>query len=76
LYTVIDEKLAMPFKTTVLGIEVVVKSVDQGIDDSIVAICARGRERQRIAIEDLPLPEPAPKGAKWIAAYRHWLEQM
>jgi hypothetical protein len=38
-----------------------------------VAICHRGRERQAIGILDLPLPEPAPDGAHWIAAYRHWL---
>jgi hypothetical protein len=22
--------------------------------------------------ENLPLPEPPPEGAQWIAAYRHW----
>jgi len=25
-----------------------------------------------IHVLDLPLPEPPPKGAEWIAAYRHW----
>jgi hypothetical protein len=25
-----------------------------------------------ISVLDLPLPEPPPKGARWIAAYRHW----
>ena len=28
--------------------------------------------RQAIDVLDLPLPEPLPKGAEWIAAYRHW----
>jgi hypothetical protein len=38
----------------------------------LVADCARGRHRQAIHVVDLPLPEPPPKGAEWIAAYRHW----
>lgn len=42
-------------------------------DDQIVAICARGRERQWIPILDLPLPTPRPGGAEWIEAYRYWL---
>lgn len=29
-------------------------------------------DRQTIHLLDLPLPEPPPEGAKWIAAYRHW----
>jgi hypothetical protein len=38
----------------------------------IVAICRRGHVEQAIGILDLPLPEPSPEGAEWIAAYRHW----
>ena len=38
----------------------------------LVAICVRGQHRQAIAILDLPLPDPPPQGAEWIAAYRHW----
>lgn len=41
-------------------------------DDSIVAICARGRDRQRIDLLDLPLPTPPPDGSEWIDAYRYW----
>jgi hypothetical protein len=37
-----------------------------------VAICRRDKIRQKIEILDLPLPTPAPAGAEWIAAYRHW----
>ena len=25
-----------------------------------------------LSVLDLPLPEPPPKGAEWIAAYQHW----
>jgi hypothetical protein len=71
LYTMIEDNLTTPFTTTVLGVEVTVRKVDV-TDDSIVAICSRGRERQRIDLLDLPLPTPPPDGAEWIDAYRHW----
>ena len=38
----------------------------------IVADCVRDGHHQVIHVLDLPLPEPPPKGAQWIAAYRHW----
>ena len=71
LFTMIEDHLVLPFTTTVLGVEVTVKKVDLTAD-SIVAICVRGRDRQRIGLLDLPLPIPAPDGAAWIDAYRHW----
>lgn len=73
LFTTIEEHLALPFETTVLGVAVTVEGVDMKPDGQIVAICVRGRVRQAIQILDLPLPTPAPAGAEWIAAYRHWL---
>ena len=71
-YTVIDEHLAVPFETTVLGMTVTVRSVDLADRDEIVAVCTRGRHRQAIPILDLPLPSPVPEGAEWIEAYRLW----
>ncbi|WKU05359.1 hypothetical protein [Micromonospora sp. HUAS LYJ1] len=71
LFTMIEQHLAMPFTTTVLGVEVTVSKIDLTAD-SIVAVCARARHRQRIDLLDLPLPTPAPDGAGWIDAYRHW----
>ncbi|MFI6779551.1 hypothetical protein [Micromonospora sp. NPDC050276] len=71
LFTMIEEHLAVPFTTTVLGVEVTVSKIDLTAD-SIVAVCARGRHRQKIDLLDLPLPTPAPDGAAWIDAYRHW----
>jgi hypothetical protein len=69
-YTMIDEHLAMPFQTSVLGVDVTVTGLDLVEDDQIVALCTRGRWQQRM---DLPLPVPAPQGAEWVEAYRHWL---
>ena len=71
-YTVLDEHLDVPFQATVLGVHVTVTGIDLTDDDQIVAICARGRSRQRIPIVGLPLPTPLPEGAEWIEAYRHW----
>ncbi|MBW4704566.1 calcium-binding protein [Micromonospora sp. RL09-050-HVF-A] len=71
LFTMLEEHLAVPFTTTVLGVEVTVRKIDLTAD-TIAAVCARGRHRQRIDLLDLPLPTPAPDGAAWIDAYRHW----
>jgi len=72
-YTMIDEHLAVPFETTLLGVSVTIKGVDWTERDEIVAICSRGRLRQAIPILDLVLPSPAPAGAEWIEAYRCWI---
>jgi hypothetical protein len=72
-FTMIEENLAVPFETMVLGVPVTVERVDLNQRDQIVAICRRGRDRQALPILDLPLPTPAPGGAEWIEAYRHWL---
>jgi hypothetical protein len=70
--TMIQENLQLPFKTYVLGIEVLVERVDMTTSEQIVAVCRNGRTRQRIAILDLPLPSPLPRGVEWVEAYRHW----
>jgi hypothetical protein len=67
-----EEHLAMPFTTEVLGVEVTVDRVDITVDDRIVAVCSRGKSRQRVPILDLPLPDPPPKGSEWIDACRRW----
>jgi hypothetical protein len=67
----IDENLAVPFETTVLGVPVV-ERLDLNQSEQIVAVCTRGRSRQSLPILDLPLPTPPPDGAEWIEAYRRW----
>src|SRR5437867_7678938 len=71
-YTMLEEHLAVPFKTEVLGVEVTVERVDVTDDERIVAVCERSKSRQRIPIVDLPLPDPPPEGSEWIDAYRRW----
>ncbi|MFC4869804.1 hypothetical protein [Streptomonospora arabica] len=72
LQTAIEDNLAVPFQTTVLGVEVTVAKIDLVPGSDIVAICTRGKHRQAIGILDLPLPTPAPPGAEWVEAYRNW----
>lgn len=67
----IADNLAMPFETTVLGVTVTVEKVSE-TGSGIVAICVRGKHRQAIPVLDLPLPDPPPRGAEWIAAYDRW----
>jgi hypothetical protein len=71
-FTMIEEHLALPFPVKVLGVDADVEKVDMTLDGQIVAICRRGKTRQKIPILDLPLPTPAPAGVEWIAAYRQW----
>ncbi len=72
-YTMLEDNLATPFKTEVLSVEVTVERVDMTDDEQIVAVCARGKTRQRVPILDLPLPNPRPEGADWILAFRRWV---
>jgi len=72
LLCTLQQHLAVPFTTEILGTTVRVERVDVTDADEIVAICRRGQQRQKIPILDLPLPSPPPDGCEWIAAYRHW----
>jgi hypothetical protein len=71
-YTMMENDLRLPFTTEILGIAVIVESIDFAGDDQLVAVCRKGNHRQRISLVDLPLPSPLPEGAEWIAAYCHW----
>ncbi|MEW6363479.1 MAG: calcium-binding protein [Acidobacteriota bacterium] len=71
-YTMLEDHLAMPFGTEVLGVEVTVERLDMTEDGQVVVACARGKSRQCIPILDLPLPDPPPQGSEWIEAYRRW----
>jgi Calcium binding len=74
LYNMIEQNLALPFQTWVLGVEVTVENIELKSDSRSAAVCARGETRQDISLADLPLPDPAPEGTEWIDAYRHWAE--
>src|SRR5438128_5310073 len=73
LYTMIENNLALPFETMVLGVPVAVERVDLTRREEIVAVCRRAGVRQTVPILDLPLPSRRPAGAEWIDAYRHWV---
>jgi hypothetical protein len=71
-HTMLEDELRLPFDTEVLGTTVTVESIDIADDDRLVAVCRKGKARQRISLADLPLPTPLPKAAEWIVAYRYW----
>jgi hypothetical protein len=72
LFTMLEEHLALPFDTEMLGITVTVTKIDLTASNEIVAICRRDAHKQTIPILDLPLPASRPDGAEWIDAYRRW----
>ncbi len=72
-FTMIQENLAVPFQTSVLGVDVMVQRIALNEDGQIVAVCTRGRDRQTLPILDLPLPRSGVEGSEWIEAYRQWL---
>ena len=53
-FTMFEEHVKLPFETTVLGAAVTVTSIDLRDGGQIGAICTRGRQRQAIALVDLP----------------------
>jgi hypothetical protein len=54
----------LPFSVKILGVDADVEKVDMTLDGQIVAICRRGKTRQKIPILDLALPTPSPAGAE------------
>jgi len=73
-FAIIDDNLALPFMTSILGVEASVSAVVMDDDGRIKAVCERNGEQQRIDLIDLRLPSPPPSGAEWISAYRRWVE--
>ena len=71
-YTMMENDLRLPFETEILGMNVIVEGIDITEDDQLVAVCRRGKTKQRISLSELPLPSPLPEGAEWIVAYRYW----
>ena len=71
-YTMLEDNLKVPFQTEMLGVEVTVERIDMTDDEQIVAVCSRGKSRQRVPILDLPLPSHPPEGVEWIDAFRRW----
>lgn len=71
-FAMMEENLALPFVTQVLGQNVTVVKIDMTHRDEILALCLRGKQQQSIPILGLPMPDPLPQGAEWIEAYRRW----
>ena len=71
-YTMMENDLRLPFDTEIFGMTVTVEGIDITEEDQLVAVCRKGKTKQRISLSELPLPAPPPEGAEWIVAYRYW----
>ncbi|GAA2406375.1 hypothetical protein GCM10010191_12970 [Actinomadura vinacea] len=66
-HVVIEDNLAVPFQTTVLGVEVSVTKIDLLPGSGIVAICTRDKTTRRPASSTChcpPLPRTVPNGSR------------
>lgn len=72
MMTAVQDYLDLPFTTKVLGLTVNVVAVELNDAEEVVALCKCNGKRQRIPLLDLPIPDPPPAGAEWIAAYRRF----
>jgi hypothetical protein len=68
--TMLQDSVALPFGTEILGILVEVTEIETNDAEEIVAVCKHGQHVQRVPVVDLPLPQPPPEGFEWIEAYR------
>ncbi len=67
LYTMIDEYLAVPFQTSVLGVLVTVEMVDLTDAEEIVIVCRAGG---RASADCRPRPPPAVSTPGWLGVDR------
>jgi hypothetical protein len=72
MMTAIEDHLDLPFTTKVLGLTVNVVAVDLNEAGDVVALCTSNGKRQSIPLVDLPIPDPPPAGAQWVAAFRRF----
>src|SRR6266852_6796831 len=63
-FTMMEDSLALPVETEVLGVKAIVERIDMNEDGTVVAVCRHDGKRQRIPILNLPLR--SPEGAEWI----------
>lgn len=72
--TMLYENLPFSFKALVVGEEVEVLGVNQGVEDrGIMAICKRKGKKYRVNVASLEWPGKPLKEAEWIEAYKAWI---
>jgi hypothetical protein len=70
--TMLEEHLAVPFTTEILGTDARVDRVDLNDADEIVAVCRYGRHRQKNPDSQSPIALTTAGWLEWIEAYRLW----
>ena len=72
----VKESVKVPFEAELLGVSVIVESIDSTDEGRILAICRLGKRRQAISVLDLRFPRIRPEGAEWFEAYRRLVASM
>ena len=75
LVTMVEEKVACPFKAKVIGEEVEVTALEapaEGI--GVNAVCRHKGKEYRVDLSSLEWPPERPEGFEWIEAYLAWRE--
>ena len=68
----ITDNLEVPFETDLLGEKVTVESIGPNDANELVATCKKGKHTLKVSLDELLLPNPPPKGSKWVQAYLLW----
>jgi len=63
-----EDNLAFPFWTHVLGAELKVGKVDLNEGGEVVVVCTHGDSRQDVSVLDLPLPDPGISSGDWSSS--------
>ena len=72
--TMLQDNLPFPFRALVVGEEVEVTGLDQGVHErGIMAICKRKGKKYRISVTSLEFAGQPPEEAEWIEAYKAWV---
>ena len=60
-FTLLEERLKLPFRTEVLGMEVTVERLNMTDDEQIVAVCSRGKLQQPVPILGFNFARPSAR---------------
>jgi hypothetical protein len=67
--TCIDEMFGRFNRVKLLGEEVTLHGFDLANERSVVAICGKGKQRARVALESVEFPNPTAIETRWLKAW-------
>ena len=70
--TCIEEMFGRFDRVKLMGEEVTLHGFDLANDRAVVAICGKGTQRARVALESVEFPDPTPIENRWLKAWAHF----